>query len=70
MVRASYGVGVAERTINGGSSVFVRLGGVTTAAQVWQIPLWTFKDVDFSRIRMLVYVVEGAAQDGQITVKF
>lgn len=25
VVRASYGVGVAERTINGGSSVFVRL---------------------------------------------
>lgn len=53
-----------------GNKAFVRLGGVTTATQVWQIPLWTFKDVDFSRIRMLVYVVEGAAQDGQITVKF
>ncbi|HCM42285.1 MAG TPA: hypothetical protein DIS66_03095 [Candidatus Omnitrophica bacterium] len=53
-----------------GNKAFIRLGGVTTAAQAWQIPLWAFKDVDFSRIRILVYVVEGAAQDGQITVKF
>ncbi len=53
-----------------GNKSSVRLGGMTSSAQVWQIPVWIFKNIDLSRVRFLVYVVEGAAQDGQITVKF
>ena len=53
-----------------GNKTSVWLGGMTASAQVWQIPVWIFKNIDLSRVRFLVYVVEGAAQDGQITVKF